>query len=202
VNRSAGVDPCESIYDGRTLAPEFGALSACGVWPNEVLWSNEEVDEISMSPSPDQPLPADVHSATALLSAYADAIDAGDFDLLADILADAVLESADGGVVATGRDEVLRLYSATTRRHEDGTPRTAHLVSNVVVSGGAHNDQLLVSSRFCVMQATDKVPLQAVAVGRYADTLERSDGVWRFARRRMIPEFWGDISDHLMFDPR
>lgn len=145
--------------------------------------------------------PADRDAVTALVCAYADAIDAGDFVAVAELLADAVVETADGAPVATGRDEVLALYTATTRRHADGTPRTAHLVTNLVVDHGAQPGELVARSRFVVLQATEAVPLQPVVTGRYADTFARVDGRWRFVRRRMVPELWGDVRDHLTFRP-
>jgi hypothetical protein len=52
-----------------------------------------------------------------------------------------------------------------------------------------------------VFQATEGFPLQAVVVGRYDDLVQRGPGGWRFVRRRMIPERWGDPSAHLLFDP-
>lgn len=139
--------------------------------------------------------------AAELLARYAEAIDAGDFAAIGALLAHCTIETEDGTEVASGAHAIEALYAATTIRHADGTPGTAHVITNVVVeSAGA--DELEVRSRFTVLQATDSVPLQPVAVGRYVDRLVRVDGVWRFARRRMIPERWGDVSDHLRFDPR
>lgn len=146
--------------------------------------------------------PADRDAVVSLLAAYADAIDAGDFAGVAALLADAEVQTEDGSVVASGRDQVLAMYEATTRRHSDGTPRTAHLVTNVVVEAADGPDELRARSRFVVLQATDSVPLQPVVVGRYDDLFRRTDGVWQFARRRMVPQLWGDVSDHLTFDPR
>jgi hypothetical protein len=153
-------------------------------------------------PTPAPVDPADRDAVVALLAAYSDAIDAGDFGGVADLLATAEVQTEDGSVVATGRDQVLAMYRGTTRLHDDGTPRTAHLVTNVVVEPGEGPDQLRARSRFVVFQATDLVPLQPVVVGRYDDRFRRVDGVWQFARRRMQPQLWGDVSDHLTFDPR
>ena len=146
--------------------------------------------------------PADRDAVVALLAAYADAIDAGDFAGVAALLAGAEVQTEDGTVVAAGRDQVQALYEGTTKRHADGTPRTAHLVTNVVVEAGDGADELRARSRFVVFQATDTVPLQPVVVGRYDDVFRRTDGDWQFARRQMVPQLWGDVSDHLTFDPR
>ncbi len=153
-------------------------------------------------PRPDPVDPADRDAVVALLAAYADAIDDGDFQRVAELLADATVQTEDGTVVAHGRDQVLAMYEATTVRHADGTPRTAHLVTNVVVERGDQPDHLRSRSRFVVLQATDTVPLQPVVAGRYEDEFVRVDDEWRFSVRRMVPRLWGDVSDHLTFDPR
>lgn len=161
-----------------------------------LLWSNEEM------PAPATVDPADRDAVVALLAAYSDAIDDGDFARVAEVLSAAEIQTEDGAVVATGRDQVLALYEGTTRLHDDGTPRTAHLVTNVVVEPGDGPDELRARSRFVVFQATDRVPLQPVVVGRYDDVFVRTAGAWQFSRRRMVPQLWGDVSDHLTFDPR
>ena len=160
------------------------------------MWSNDGVTV----PAPVDP--ADRDAVVSLLAAYSDAIDAGDFAGVAELLSAAEIQTEDGTVVATGRDEVLAMYAGSTKLHADGTPRTAHLVTNVVVEAGAGPDELQARSRFVVFQSTETVPLQPVVVGRYDDLFVRTDGVWRFARRRMVPQLWGDVSDHLTFDPR
>ena len=47
------------------------------------------------------------------------------------------------------------------------------------------------------------MPLQPIVVGRYFDTLQlrRFDG-WYFTDRRVDVEMVGDVSAHLMVDPR
>jgi 3-phenylpropionate/cinnamic acid dioxygenase small subunit len=147
--------------------------------------------------------PADRSAAAELLARYAELIDDGDFDGLGELFGDAVIEAPDGTVIATGAEEVAALYRATTRLHGDGTPGTAHLVTNVIVDVVPGDPgRLRVRSRFCVLQAVDGFPLQPVVVGRYVDVIVRDALVWRFERRRMVPERWGDTSAHLTWDPR
>jgi 3-phenylpropionate/cinnamic acid dioxygenase small subunit len=136
-------------------------------------------------------------AAAELLARYADLVDAGDFDGVGELLAACVVEAPDGTPIATGREEVAALFASTTRRHADGTPRTAHLVTNVVVVATGDPDEVEVRSRFCVLQATDALPLQPVVAGRYVDRLRRDPDGWAFVRRRMLPELWGDTSEHL-----
>lgn len=145
--------------------------------------------------------PHDRAIVVELLARYADAIDRGDFDAVGALLSDATLRDAGGATVATGADEIAALFAATTRRFDDGTPATAHVITNAIVDP-LPDGALELRSRFTVFQATDDVPLQPIAVGRYLDRVERRDGRWRIVDRTMIPERWGEVSDHLTFDPR
>jgi SnoaL-like domain len=144
--------------------------------------------------------PADRGDATELLARYAELIDAGDFAGIGRLLADAVIEDAAGNRVAAGAEEIEQLFAATTRRHHDGTPMTAHVITNVIVEA-LDSGELEMRSRFTVFQATPTLPLQAVVVGRYEDRVAPGPNGWRFVRRRMIPERWGDVGEHLTFTP-
>lgn len=147
--------------------------------------------------------PVDRAEVAELLARYAEAIDAGDFEAVGRLLRHAVIEDPVLGPVAEGAEAVTALYTSTTRRHADGTPGTAHVITNVIVERpGPDPDELEVRSRFTVLQATDTLPLQPVVVGRYVDRVRRIDGRWCFVRRRMIPERWGEVGQHLTFDPR
>lgn len=149
--------------------------------------------------------PHDRALVAELLARYAELIDAGDFAGVGALLGDAVLVDGDGNEIARGASAIEALYAATTRRHSDGTPMTAHVITNVIIDDGRESvddGQLEVRSRFTVFQATDALPLQPVVVGRYVDVVARDGDGWRFVRRRMIPERWGDVSGHLTFDPR
>lgn len=146
--------------------------------------------------------PADRAEAAELLARYAELIDVGDFDGVGELLSDAELLEAGGARVAAGAGEISAMYAATTVRHDDGTPGTAHVITNVIVEATPEPDELEMRSRFTVLQSVGDLPLQPIAVGRYVDRLRRIDGRWRFVQRRMVPEHWGDTSRHLTFDPR
>jgi 3-phenylpropionate/cinnamic acid dioxygenase small subunit len=136
-----------------------------------------------------------------LLARYAEAMDAGDFAAVGALLQHATIADQDGNPIAQGAEQVEALYTSTTRRHDDGTPRTAHVITNVIVDPDGE-DRAEVRSRFTVLQATETLALQPVVVGRYVDAVERRDGTWCFVHRRMIPEAWGDVGEHLTFQPR
>ena len=50
-----------------------------------------------------------------------------------------------------------------------------------------------------MFQQTPELPLQAIASGRYHDTFERVEGIWRFATRDYsMLDYIGDLSQHLL----
>lgn len=147
---------------------------------------------------------ADRLAITDLLYRYAELIDAGDFDGVGQLLARCAV-GPPGAATVTGAAAITALYTATTRRYpgpsgDVGTPRTRHLVLNPIVDVG--DGTASARSTFCVVQCTDTVPLQPIVVGRYYDTFERDDDGWYFVVREMDVEFFGDVSGHLLFDPR
>ncbi|MGE2715649.1 nuclear transport factor 2 family protein [Mycolicibacterium litorale] len=122
-------------------------------------------------------------------------MDAGDFDGVGRLLA----RGSFAGV--TGAGAIAKLFATTTRRFpETGTPRTRHLVLNPIVD--VDGDTATSRSTFCVVQATETVPLQPIVVGRYADTFARDGEGWYFTGRQVDVEFVGDVSAHLLIDPR
>ncbi|CAB4745592.1 unannotated protein [freshwater metagenome] len=169
--------------------------------PSHPLSATEGTTQPTEGATPATVSAEDRAAATELLARYGEAIDAGDFEGLAELLSDAELLDESGNRIAQGKAEILALYSAMTLRHADGTPLTAHVITTVIVES-AGTDTLQMRSRFTVFQATDSLPLQAVVVGRYRDTLTRLQGEWRFTQRVMMPQAWGDVSEHLSFDPR
>ena len=52
------------------------------------------------------------------------------------------------------------------------------------------------------MQNTETVPLQPIVVGRYFDAFSCDDAGWYFTERKVEVEMIGDVSAHLMVDPR
>lgn len=136
---------------------------------------------------------------TDLLYRYAELIDAGDFDGVGHLLGRASFGGPRTPAV-TGAQNIAALFAMTTRRFECGTPRTRHLVLNPIVE--VDGDTATARSTFCVVQATDRIPLQPIAVGRYYDRFARDDDGWHFTERVADVEMFGDVSEHLLFDPR
>ena len=78
-------------------------------------------------------LPAHVQVAN-LVARYAEAMDLGDFDAVAGLFADGVVTSEGSDRTFSGPDEVLRLFTVSTRCYtDDGTPHTKHLTTNLIL---------------------------------------------------------------------
>jgi hypothetical protein len=132
----------------------------------------------------------------SLLGRYCRLVDAGDFDGVGALMADAVLCTEDGTPVARGAAEVARLYAATTLRHDDGTPGTQHVVAGTELSA-LLDGRVVARSSYVVLQALPDLPLQPVVTGSYLDTFEDGPGGWRFVERRFTVGRTGDLSHHL-----
>ena len=136
-----------------------------------------------------------------LVYTYAERIDGGDFAGVADLLADAEVTAEGTDRRWRGRDEVLRLYESGTRRHDDGTPRTKHVTTNLVVDVDEAAGRATARSYYTVLQAVPgALALQPVVAGRYRDRFEHAGGRWRFAGRHLVVDLVGDLGHHLLFD--
>lgn len=149
--------------------------------------------------APAEPVPSAVRAgAEELLARYAELIDDGDFAGIGVLLGDAQITIEDGTVVAEGADAIERFYTSFTRRYDDGTPRSTHQITNVIVERDERPDHFVVRSVFVVHQAVDELPLQPIVTGRYRDVVVQRDGVVAFVERRMLPRLTGDLSAHLL----
>ena len=138
---------------------------------------------------------------TDLLYRYAEMIDAGDFNGVGQLLARATFGGTRSSEVS-GAAAIAKLFAMTTRRFPatGNTPRTRHLVLNPIVEVYA-DGTATARSTFCVVQATDTVPLQPIVVGRHLDGFSCDDTGWYFTARQVDVEMIGDVSAHLKVDP-
>lgn len=136
---------------------------------------------------------------TNLLYRYAECIDTGDFDGVADILAHATLTAEGMDLLLQTRDEVLAHYTRTTRRYPEGTPRTKHVTTNPIVEVDEVHGTATCRSYCMVLQSSPPaLSLQPIWAGRYHDAFARVDGEWRFTKRHFITDLVGDMSQHLL----
>jgi len=98
---------------------------------------------------------------------------------------------------AYGAAPIAKLYETFIKLHDDGTPRTHHLVTNPIIEIDAEGKTATCRSYYTVIQHTETVPLQVIAGGRYHDWLDKVDGRWRFSRREYFMDFRGSVEDHV-----
>jgi ketosteroid isomerase-like protein len=146
-------------------------------------------------PSPDRGADAD-EAIRSLIAAYPDRLDAGDLDGVASLFERGVFRSGRDGSVRIGAAEVRRMYDPVIL-YGDGTPRTKHVLGNVMVDVDEDLGSATASCTFTVLQAAPGAPLQPTLAGRYVDRFTYADGAWWFAERVVHPELMGELSRHM-----
>ena len=136
-----------------------------------------------------------------LIYSYAERIDAGDFAGVAALFRHGRIEAVPG-VFIEGEDQVLGLYESSTRRYDDGTPRTRHMTTNVMITVDDTGDTANARTYYTVFQQTEELPLQPIISGHYHDSFHLVDGEWCFDTRQMFVDLTGDLSHHLLFELR
>jgi 3-phenylpropionate/cinnamic acid dioxygenase small subunit len=137
----------------------------------------------------------DERSIENLISRYAFLVDDGDFDGLGQLLEHCDFTLGAGPAVR-GRAAVVALARAALQVHSDGTPRTRHVTSNLLIEVDAGAGKATGRAYYTVFQAAEGFPLQPIACGSYLDHFERHDGAWRFAARSVQTRLVGDTSRH------
>jgi 3-phenylpropionate/cinnamic acid dioxygenase small subunit len=135
---------------------------------------------------------------TNLLYRYAELVDLGDFEGVGRLLADAVVTVEGVPGVQRGATTIQSVLEGWTRRYPDGTPRTAHVLTNPIVEVDDERGTATIRSRYTVFQQTDELALQPIIAGRYHDRFEKVDGEWRFAARHLFTDLQGDLGHHLL----
>jgi hypothetical protein len=133
-----------------------------------------------------------------LIARYAELIDLGDFDGVADLLGHAAVGEGGSASLLTGRDAILAMFTSTTRLYPNGTPGTKHVTTNLILDVDDQAGTAAARTYWTVLQAVPGLPLQPILAGRYHDRFERTDGAWRFSERRYLIDLVGDVSQHML----
>jgi 3-phenylpropionate/cinnamic acid dioxygenase small subunit len=132
-----------------------------------------------------------------LLYEYAARLDGGDLERMAALFRHSTYRAEGSDVVLRGSDEVLAAQRHVVRLY-DGSPRTHHHITNVVVD--VEGDTATSRAYYTVWFAPPGSPPRAILTGRYHDRFDRVGGVWRFADRLATFDQVGDLSEHLHLD--
>jgi uncharacterized protein (TIGR02246 family) len=128
---------------------------------------------VTLTISIDATVSAGVH---ATIAAYAQALDTGAPETVADLFCpDGVSEIAGAGTF-TGREAIRKGYAAFTPSRPQ-----LHLVSNTVITGCTADSATAISDLAFFQRGEAGWTVQLV--GRYDDTLHLVDGQWRFHHR-------------------
>ena len=132
-----------------------------------------------------------------LLYRYAELMDCGDLPKVAALFRDALVKVGNQGE-PLGEAGMLELWRQHVKIHPCGTPRTKHVITNPTIEINDTDDSAPCRSYYTVLQATESLPLQVLAAGRYHDKFEYVNGQWRFCYRDYsMLDLVGDLSDHL-----
>ncbi len=136
----------------------------------------------------------------ALLFGYAERLDAGDLDGVGELFEHARYGSGEGELPLSGA-EVAEINKHLVILYEDGTPRTRHVTTNLILDIDEAAGTAASRSTFTVFQQAPGAGLEAIVAGRYHDRFERAGGAWRFSERRIFVDLVGDLSRHLRTVP-
>jgi hypothetical protein len=156
---------------------------------------SHSVDHMKETSLPARTGPTSSRAIENLIATYAFLVDDGEFAKLGDLLAEADF-SLNGGPVIRGRDAIERFAHGTLRTYGDGTPRTRHVTTNIIIETDEEAGTAVSRSYYTVFQSLPDFPLQAIASGRYQDRFQHRSGQWRFAERIARTSFTGDVSHH------
>ncbi|MDT4925396.1 MAG: hypothetical protein QOG01_3109 [Pseudonocardiales bacterium] len=136
---------------------------------------------------------------TDLVYGYAELMDAGDFAGIGRLLGHGSISVEGSDDVVMGAEAIEEKYTRWSTRYPDtGTPKTKHVITNVIVGFGADDRTALVRAYFTVLQAVaGLLPLQPILAGRYRLSFESVDDVWRFTNLHVLWDLSGDLSAHI-----
>ncbi len=137
----------------------------------------------------------DLEEIAALVYRYAELLDGGDLDGVVELFADAAWRSGATGEVRRGREQIRSVYDRVVLY--DGTPKTRHLVTNLVIDLVDGASEATGRCDFTVLQGIDGGSrIETILAGRYEDRYRRGPNGWQFADRLFISSLVGDQSRH------
>jgi len=142
---------------------------------------------------------SDEQAIRNLIFSYAERIDRGDIDGMARLFEHAAYRAGDQPPITDWR-QIASLNKSLILLYEDGTPRTQHVTTNVLIELDAGGRAASARSRFTVLQGGPSSALQVIVAGRYHDRFEKVENSWRFTARHIFMDLIGDLTRHLRLD--
>ncbi len=149
---------------------------------------------------PSASLAADRAAIVALVHAYPRLQDRADFEGIGKLFAKGRFSSTMGR--SLGGAELAADRARGIRLHEDGTPRTRILTTNLMIDIDEEAGTARARSYYAMLKQPPGEPLSVVGAGRYHDEFVREDGAWRFEERVSIFDLSGDVGGFLRQAPR
>ncbi|MCU1481287.1 MAG: hypothetical protein JWQ19_2073 [Subtercola sp.] len=131
-----------------------------------------------------------------LMTRYAELYDSGQHEAYAQLFVHGRIVGPGGEVRATPA-EILEYHANHSISYDDGTPRTAHNISNVFIEVDEGGETARARCYFTVVQEAPGFALQVISAGQYHDDLIKVDGAWFFEERRATMRFAGDMHAHI-----
>ena len=131
----------------------------------------------------------------AVVVAYCERLDAGDFDGVGALFARGAFRSP-AGTNLVGAAAVRSQYDRVIV-YPDGTPGTKHVLGTPLVEVDVAAGTATARTSFTVFQAVPGLALQPVLSGRYHDTFIRHADGWWITERMVHPDLNGDLSRHM-----
>jgi hypothetical protein len=130
-----------------------------------------------------------------LIARYSFLVDDGDFIGLGELL-QACAFTLGSGPTVQGEEAIVQLARSALLTYEDGTPRTRHITTNILIEIDESAGSASSRSYYTVLQSLPDFLLQPIACGTYHDRFERHGQTWRFAERSVQMRFAGDTGHH------
>lgn len=122
-----------------------------------------------------------------ILSRYLVAVDSGDFDHVADVLAQATISSPGGTI--SGWQEIRQFYEEHQPvPHPDGRRRTKHYLTNLTVTAPDTLGEVLAEAYYFVLEAGPDGP-RVIKSGRFREQLTRTSAGWSIREHQILPDF-------------
>ncbi|MGN6472729.1 MAG: nuclear transport factor 2 family protein [Mycobacteriales bacterium] len=138
---------------------------------------------------------SDREAIAALIHRYAELLDAGRLAEVAELFSQGTWRSGATGRALT-QEQVRGVYDQVIL-YDDGTPRTHHLITNLMIDVTEGADEASASCYFTVLQGVDPAkPIETIVSGRYVDQFRRGTTGWYFHERVFHADLVGDQSRH------